>query len=138
MGGLAVKLDGLTDTVDVLARIVQKGFSDLEQKLESKADKKDFNNLEETVDRLVTMVVALDAKLENKVDKSEFYDFKNQTLTIEEAILKNTQALLLEKKVSDAQNKRQKKVLEIHNKALKENKILSEKQAAEIEKLRVF
>lgn len=75
---------------------------------------------------------------ETSVGKKEFRKFKNDMIGFKDEALEKLGNLTQEKTVGDAQNKRQKKVLEIHNSALKANKILSEKQISEIDKLRVF
>jgi hypothetical protein len=68
----------------------------------------------------------------------EIVEFKDEILTGQDEILEKLNILLDEKTVGDEQDKRQKKVLEIHNNALKKSKILSEEQVSEIDKLRVF
>jgi len=68
----------------------------------------------------------------------EIVEFKNEILTGQDEILEKLTTLLQEKTVGDEQDKRQKKVLEIHNTALKSKGVLSPKQALEIDKLRVF
>jgi len=70
--------------------------------------------------------------------KDDVLEFKDEILTGQDEILEKLNILLDEKTVGDAQDKRQKKVLEIHNNALKKNKILSETEISEIDKLRVF
>jgi hypothetical protein len=70
--------------------------------------------------------------------KEDLIEFKDEILTGQDEILEKLGILLQEKTVGDEQDKRQKKVLEIHNNALKKNKILSENQVSEIDKLRVF
>lgn len=75
---------------------------------------------------------------ENFVNKKEFKKNKNNTIKFQDQVLKDLSDLKQEKTISDDQDKRQKKVLHIHNDALKANKILSEKQSAEIDGLRVF
>jgi len=72
-------------------------------------------------------------KLEDKIT-----EFKSEILTGQDEILMELKALRQEKTVGDVQDKRKTKVLEIHNNALKTNKILSEKQTSEINSLRVF
>jgi len=69
---------------------------------------------------------------------TEVFVTKDEFLTGQDEILTKLNILLDEKTVGDDQNKRQKKVLEIHNAALKNNKILSQEQASEIDGLRVF
>lgn len=63
---------------------------------------------------------------------------KDEFLTGQDEILTKLNILLDEKTIGDEQDKRQKKVLEIHNNALKKSNILSEEQASKIDKLRVF
>jgi len=72
-------------------------------------------------------------KLEDKI-----IEFKSEIQTGQDKILEKLDILLTEKPIKDAQDKRKTKVLEIHNDALKSNKILSEKQTSEIDGLRVF
>lgn len=70
--------------------------------------------------------------------RDEIVEFKNEILTGQDDILGKLDALLQEKTVEDEQDKRQKKVLEIHNNALKRNKILSEEEISNIHQQRVF
>ena len=70
--------------------------------------------------------------------KEEIIEFKDEILTGQDEILEKLNILLDEKTVGDEQDKRQKKVLEIHNDALKKSNILSDGQVSEIGKLRVF
>ena len=70
--------------------------------------------------------------------KEEIVEFKDEILTGQDEILTKIDTLLIEKPIKDAQDKRKTDVLKIHNVALKKNKILSEKQVSEIDKLRVF
>jgi len=72
-------------------------------------------------------------RLEDKI-----VEFKSEILTGQDVIMGKLDKLLGEKTVGDEQDRRQKKVLEIHNDALKTSKILSEQQATEIDGLRVF
>lgn len=60
-------------------------------------------------------------ELKTKVDKSTFLKSQDKVLEKIETI-----------------SREQKKVLKIHNEALKEKKILSPQQAEEVDKLRVF
>lgn len=75
---------------------------------------------------------------ETSVGKKEFRKFKNDMMNFKDEALKKLENLTQEKTTGDAQDKRQKKVLEIHNNALKTSKILSNEQASEIDKLRAF
>ncbi len=70
--------------------------------------------------------------------KDEMVEFKEEMTKFEDKALKELGTLTQEKTVGDEQNKRQKKVLEIHNKALRSKGILSKGQAVEIDKLRIF
>ena len=75
---------------------------------------------------------------ENFVAKKDFDEFKDDSMKFQDKALRDLGVLKQEKTVGDEQDKRQKKVLEIHNDALKSGKILSEQQATEIDGLRVF
>jgi hypothetical protein len=83
-------------------------------------------------------VFATKEDLKNFATKDDVLEFKNEILTGQDEILKELKALSQEKTVKDAQDERQKKVLEIHNHALVKSKILSEGEVSEINKLRVF
>ena len=76
--------------------------------------------------------------LKNFVAKKDFDDFKDTSLSKLDKILEGIEPLKQEKVMKDLQDGNRKKVLEIHNNALKNNKILSEEQVLEIDKLRVF
>ncbi len=60
------------------------------------------------------------------ITKKDFDDFKDKSLSKLDKILEGIVPLKQEKVMKDLQDKNQKKVLEIHNNALKANKILSE------------
>ena len=70
--------------------------------------------------------------------KKELTEFKSESFNKQDEILAKLTALSQEKTVGDEQDKRQKKVLGIHNNALKNKGILSKDQSLEIDKLRVF
>ena len=70
--------------------------------------------------------------------KDDIFEFKSEILTGQDEILKELKTLTQEKTTKDAQDKRQKDVLKIHNNALKKSKILSDAEALEVDKLRVF
>jgi alpha-N-acetylglucosamine transferase len=72
------------------------------------------------------------------VAKKDFDDFKNESLSKLDKILEGIEPLKQEKVMKDLQDKNQKKVLEIHNNALKRGKILIEGEVAEIDTLRAF
>ena len=97
-------------------------------------DDKDVEKLSE--------VFATKKDLENLIDimatKAEITEFKNEVLAGQDKMLGMLTTLTQEKTVGDEQDKRQKKVLGIHNAALKSKGILSKDQALEIDKLRVF
>lgn len=76
-------------------------------------------------------------KSENRLE-DKIVEFKNEILTGQDEILEKLSILLDEKTIGDEQDKRQKKVLEIHNNALKKNKILSEEEVLQVDQLRVF
>lgn len=75
---------------------------------------------------------------ETFVGKKEFRKFKNDMMGFKDEALEKLGNLTQEKIIGDAQDKRQKKVLEIHNNALKKSNILSEEEVLEIDKLRAF
>ncbi len=70
--------------------------------------------------------------------KKEFDEFKNDMAGFKDEALTKLSTLTQEKTVGEEQDKRQKKVLQIHNNALKSKGVLSKEQALEIDKLRVF
>jgi len=76
--------------------------------------------------------------LKDFATKSDVLAFKNEILTVQDKILEELKTLTQEKTFEDEQDKKQKRILEIHNNALKNHKILSENESAEIEELRVF
>ena len=84
----------------------------------------------------------LEFKFETKQDlqevKDDILEFKNEILTGQDEILGKLDILLGDKTVGDEQDKRQKKVLEIHNNALKGKGILSTEESLQIDKLQVF
>ena len=78
----------------------------------------------------------------NKKDKEDFEkditNFKDEILNGQDEILEKLSTLLQEKIIGEHQEKKQKKILAIHNKALKEHNILSSKELHEITKLEFF
>ncbi len=94
---------------------------DIEKLKETFATKEDIENLIEIV-----------------ATKEDMASLKKDILSGQDKILAMVTALSQEKTVGSEQNKRQKRVLEIHHNALRKNKILSEKESLEIDKLRVF
>ena len=93
-------------------------------------DNKDIEKLSEAF--------ATKEDIKNFATKKDIIEFKNEILTGQDEILEKLTAFSQEKTIGGEQDKRRKKVLEIHNNALKKNKILSEEQVSEIDKLRVF
>jgi len=91
-------------------------------------DKK-FNKIEERFDGVEKDISEF---------KTEMTGFKNEMLSFEDKALKDLEDLKQEKTMGDAQDKRKTKVLEIHNDVLKSNKILTDKQASEIDALGAF
>ena len=83
-------------------------------------------------------VFATKEDIKNFAKKDDIIEFKNEILNGQDEILGKLESLLQEKTVGDEQDKRQKKVLEIHNNALKNSKILSKEETMEIDKLRAF
>jgi len=93
-------------------------------------DNKDIEKLSEAF--------ATKEDIKNFATKKDIIEFKNEILTGQDEILEKLTAFSQEKTIGGEQDKRRKKILEIHNNALKKNKILSEEQVSEIDKLRVF
>lgn len=83
-------------------------------------------------------VFATKEDIKDFVKKEDITEFKNEILGGQDEIIGKLNVLLDEKTFGDEQGKRQKKVLEIHNGALKRNKILSEGETSEIDNLEVF
>ncbi len=76
--------------------------------------------------------------LENFATKEDVTGIKDEILTGQDEILKKLDVLITEKEAGDLQDKKQKKILAIHNKALKGHGILSLKELQEITKLEFF
>ena len=91
----------------------------------------------EDIQKLID-VFATKEDIKDLAKKDDITELKDEILTGQDKILKELKTLTQEKTVNDAQDERQKKVLEIHNNALKKNQILSDQEATEINKLRVF
>ena len=70
--------------------------------------------------------------------KEDITNFKDEILNGQDEILEKLSTLLQEKIIGEHQEKKQKKILAIHNKALKEHNILSSKELHEITKLEFF
>ena len=83
-------------------------------------------------------VFATKEDIKNFATKGDVTQFKHEILGGQDKILEKLVILLDEKTVRDDQDKRQKKVMEIHNKSLKRNKILLAEETLTIDKLRVF
>ena len=77
---------------------------------------------------VVKLIDALELSFATKKDfqgiKDDIFDFKSEVLTGVDKILGEVKALRQEKTVGDDQDKRQKKVFEIHNAALKTTGLL--------------
>jgi septal ring factor EnvC (AmiA/AmiB activator) len=110
---------------------MEKDYKELAEFLGEKFDKVDqrFDKVDQRFD-----------KVDQRFDKIEkdISEFKNDMYNFQDKVLLDLESLKQEKVVSDAQEKRKTKVLEIHNNALKSNKILSSQQSAEIDRLRAF
>ncbi len=79
-------------------------------------------------------------KIDNRFDeiKNDISEFKDDMYRFQDQTLKDLSDLKQEKTVSNEQDKRKTKVLQIHNNALKTGKILSDSQSAEIDGLAAF
>ena len=88
---------------------------DIEKLSEVFATKEDINNLSEVY-----------------ATKENITEFKNEILEGQDEIIEKLSLLLEEKVIGGEQDKRHKKVLEIHNKALKRGGVLMGKEVSEI------
>ncbi|MEK7541025.1 MAG: hypothetical protein AAB529_02180 [Patescibacteria group bacterium] len=102
--------------------------------------KKDKNQKSLTLDVLIdyNRGVFIPELKEIFSSKKELSDFKNKSLTNQDAMLKKLNVLLTEKEVREYQEKKQKKLWAIIVKSLKEHNILSSKELEEIAKLEIF
>ena len=75
---------------------------------------------------------------ETFVKKNEFLEFKDKTLTGIDNINGKLDILLTEKDVKHYQDKKHKKISEIHNETLERNKLLLPQEANQIAKLEFF
>ena len=96
-------------------------------------DKK-FGKTDKQFECLDKKVNKIEKDLENKADK----ETANKILASQDNIVTKLDKLLQEKTFSDEQDKRKTKVLEIHNDALKRDKILSKQESVEVDRLRAF
>lgn len=92
-------------------------------------DNKDIEKLDEL------FVTKDDFKIE--IEKLATKNDVNEILTGQDKILGKLETLLQEKTAGGEQDKRKKRFFQIHNVALKRNKILSSEEAAEIDALNV-
>lgn len=104
--------------------------NDIKKLKEAFVTKKEFEGLLE--------IVATKDDLKNFATKDDVINFKNEILTQYDKILEKLDPIMTEKDISDEQGKRQQKVLEIHNNALKRGKILSDVEVLDINKLQAF
>lgn len=70
--------------------------------------------------------------------KKEFNDFKNESLTNQDKILKKLDILLEDKEIREYQDKKLKQALAIMIKSLKEHQILSSQDLEQIARLEIF
>ena len=99
---------------------------DIEKLKENFVTKKEFEGLLE--------IVATKEDLKNFATKTDV----NEILSGQAEILKELKDLKDEKVFGDAQDKREKKVLEIHNGALKRSKILSPEGTLQVDQMNAF
>jgi len=83
-------------------------------------------------------IVATKEDLNAFATKEDVASFKDEILTGQDEIFKKLDTLLQEKTVGDEQDKKEKKILAIHNKALAKHNILSVKDSQEVAKLNFF
>ena len=128
--------------------VTKKEFSGL--KADVKGLKTDVSGLKIDVKELKTDVSGLKTDVailkvdsaESKANainlREEFNDFKNSSLTNQDAILKSQGILLDEKEVREYQKEKEKKLWTIIINSLKEHRILSSKEIEKIAMLDVF
>ena len=75
---------------------------------------------------------------ETFVTKNEFNEFKDNVVKFQDKTSKDLEALKQEKTMGEEQDRRKKRIFEIHNNALKRGEILSTEEIVEIEKLNVI
>jgi len=115
-------------TLNELANYNQKVlFPLLEEKFLTKREfelfkKIDFSELKKDVNRL----------------RDDFQNFKNQSLTNQDKMLKKLDILLTETKMREYYERKEKKLWAIVIKALREHQILSSKELEEIARLEIF
>ena len=118
---------------DILFPFMQENFV-------TKREFESFVDIVATKEQLNALIenVATKDDLKNYATKDDVTEFKDEILTGQDKILEKLDILLGEKPMKDAQDKRKQKVLEIHNGALKRNKILSPEEALQIDQMGAF
>ncbi|MGB2762289.1 MAG: hypothetical protein WBC21_01970 [Minisyncoccales bacterium] len=111
---------------------MNKDFSELIEYLDKKFEK---TTTKENLADLVTLE-EFNKRMGNF--EKEFKDFKNESLTNQDVMLKKIDTLFTEKTVKEYQEKKEKKLLAIIIKSLKEHRILSSKELEEIAQLEIF
>ncbi len=94
--------------------------------------------LDERLNKLVSSDEFNGLKNEVGILKTEFKEFKNESLTNQDAILKKLDILIEDKEVRKYQEEKEKKLFAIMIKAMKEHSILSQKELEEIARLEIF
>lgn len=106
----------------------------------TKKEFESFVDIVATKEQLNALIenVATKDDLKNYATKDDVTEFKDEILTGQDKILEKLDILLGEKPMRDVQDKRKQKVLEIHNGALKRNKILSDVEVLQIDQMGAF
>ena len=110
------------------------------KKVSTKTRKKKSESKPLTLEMLdkYTQRVLLPALEEKFATKKELSDFKNSSLTNQDALLKNQGILLTEKEVDEYQKEKEKKLWIIVINSLREHRILSSGEMEKISKLDVL
>ena len=110
------------------------------KKISTKIRKKKLESKPLTLEVLAdyNQKVLLPALDEHFATKKEFSDFRNSSLTNQDAILKKLDILLTEKEVKQYQKEKERKLWLIIINSLKEHRILSSGELEKISKLEVF
>jgi hypothetical protein len=100
----------------------------------------DFTELVEFLDKKFENIDKKFEKVENDIKevRDNLSEFKDDVYKFQDEVLGDLEMLKQEKMMGDDLTKRKTKVLEIHNTALKDAKILSKDQVAQVNNLQVF
>ena len=111
---------------------MDKNFSELIEYLDKKFEE---TATKEDLAKFVTLE-EFDKRMGNF--EKEFKDFRNESLTNQDVMLKKLDTIFIEKTVREYQEKKEKKLWAIIIRSLKEHRILSSKELEKIAQLEIF